>query len=129
MAPPLLLLGVRRSGTTLLRVMLDRNSTLAIPDESYFIPQLASRQRGRLDVDEFVDDLRRLPTIRDWEVPVEDVRVRIGWRGATLGDAIGAVYEVYAARRERPAGATRRRSTCSISGCSTACSRRRRTLT
>ena len=25
--------------------------------------------------------------------------MRIGWRGATLGDAIGAVYEVYAARR------------------------------
>ncbi len=85
---PFCFLGVRRSGTTLLRVMLDRNSALAIPDESYFIPQLASRHRGRLDVDEFVDDLRRLPTIRDWEVPVEDVRVRIGsaWRDARRRD-------------------------------------------
>src|SRR5262249_59875868 len=61
-APPLLILGVRRSGTTLLRVMLDRHSELAIPDESYFIPQLADRHRGTGDVDEFADDLRRLPT-------------------------------------------------------------------
>ena len=40
--PPLIVLGVRRSGTTLLRVMLDRNPALAVPDESYFVPQLAA---------------------------------------------------------------------------------------
>src|SRR5204863_4497108 len=62
--PPLLVLGVRRSGTTLLRVMLDRHSELAIPDESYFIPQLAGRHGSTIDVDAFVDDLRRLPTLR-----------------------------------------------------------------
>ncbi len=38
--PPVIVLGVRRSGTTLLRVMLDRSPALAIPDESYFVPQL-----------------------------------------------------------------------------------------
>ncbi len=98
MAPPLLVLGVRRSGTTLLRVMLDRNSELAIPDESYFIPQLAGRHRGRLDLAAFVDDLRRLPTLREWGVPVDDVRARLH-PGAGLGEAIAAVYEVYAARQ------------------------------
>ena len=75
--PPLLVLGVRRSGTTLLRVVLDRHSQLAIPDESYFVPQLADRQRGRIDVDAFVDDLRRLKTLRDWDVSVDDVRARL----------------------------------------------------
>ena len=39
--PPVFVLGVRRSGTTLLRVMLDHGPELAIPDESYFIPQIA----------------------------------------------------------------------------------------
>ena len=33
MAPPVIVLGVGRSGTTLLRVMLDRNSEIAIPYE------------------------------------------------------------------------------------------------
>jgi sulfotransferase family protein len=97
-APPLIVLGVRRSGTTLLRVVLDRHSQLAIPDESYFVPQLAGRHGDRIDVDPFVDDLRRLPTLRDWEVSVEGVRARLR-PGMTLGQAIAAVYEQYAADR------------------------------
>ena len=47
--PPVIVLGVRRSGTTLLRVMLDRNPALAIPDESYFVPQLARRHPTPVD--------------------------------------------------------------------------------
>ncbi len=95
------MLGVRRSGTTLLRVMLDRNSEVAVPDESYFVPQLAGRQRRRIDVAAFVDDLRRLHTLRDWDVPVEEVQLRLRPR-MPLGDAIAAVYETYAARSGKP---------------------------
>jgi LPS sulfotransferase NodH len=97
-SPPLLVLGVRRSGTTLLRVVLDRHAQLAIPDESYFVPQLAGRHRDAIDVDAFVDDLRRLSTLRDWDVSVEDVRARLR-PGMPLGQAIAAVYETYAADR------------------------------
>jgi hypothetical protein len=93
---PIFVLGVRRSGTTLLRVMLDRHSELAVPDESYFIPQLADRHRGALDVERFVDDLRRLPTLREWGVPLGEVRRRLE-PGMPLGGAIATVYEVYAA--------------------------------
>lgn len=96
--PPLLVLGVRRSGTTLLRVILDRSSRLAIPDESYFVPQIADRHRGRVDVDRFVDDLRRLPTLRDWEVDPAAVRARLR-PGCGAGEAVAAVYEVYASAR------------------------------
>lgn len=95
-APPLLVLGVRRSGTTLLRVMLDRNSAIAVPDESYFVPQLARRHRGRVDASAFLDDLRRLPTPREWGLRVEDVAARLR-AGMTTGEAIAAVYETYAA--------------------------------
>ena len=96
--PPVFVLGVRRSGTTLLRVMLDRHSQLAVPDESYFIPQLADRHRGPIDVGAFVDDLRRLPTLREWDVDVEAVRARLR-PGQPPGEAIAAVYETYAAAR------------------------------
>lgn len=97
-APPVLILGVRRSGTTLLRVVLDRNAELAVPDESYFVPQLAERHGSAIDPDDFVDDLRRLPTLREWDVPIEEVRPRLR-EGMPLGAAVAAVYETYAARR------------------------------
>ena len=96
----MIVLGVRRSGTTLLRVMLDRNSQLAVPDESYFLPQLAHRQGNHPDLDEFLDDLRRLPTLREWELSPDDVRERLR-PGMTLGEAVGAVYETYAAGRAK----------------------------
>jgi sulfotransferase family protein len=75
--------------------MLDRGPELAIPDESYFIPQIAQRHRGHIDVDAFVDDLRRLPALRDWGLPAELVRPRLR-PGATVADGIAAVYEAYA---------------------------------
>jgi hypothetical protein len=98
MAPPLFVLGVRRSGTTLLRVMLDRSPELAIPDESYFIPQIADRHRGRIDVEAFLDDLRRLPTLREWGVSLDAIARRLQ-PGATLSAGIAAVYEAYAEAR------------------------------
>jgi len=93
--PPLLILGVRRSGTTLLRVMLDRHSELAVPDESYFVPQLADRHLRHVDPDEFVDDLRRIDTLAEWKVPLDSVRARLSER-MPIGAAIGTVYAVYA---------------------------------
>lgn len=97
----LLVLGVRRSGTTLLRVMLDRHSALAIPDESYFVPQLAHRHRGTVDVPSFSDDLGRIARLRDWGLTAEDVVPRLR-DGMTSGEAIAAVFEAYADRQGKP---------------------------
>ena len=67
-----------------------------MPDESYFIPQLADRHPGRIEPHAFMDDLRRIPTLLEWGVDAEDVgrRLRSGMR---VGEAIAAVYESYAA--------------------------------
>jgi hypothetical protein len=100
-SPPTIVLGVRRAGTTLLRVMLDRNAALAIPDESYFVPQLATRHRGTVDVDEFLDDLRRLPTLAEWGLAADAVGARLR-PGMTTGEAIAAVFEAYAAEHGKP---------------------------
>ena len=72
MTAPLFVLGVSRSGTTLLRVILDRSPGIAIPDETFFIPQLAHRHPGTVDVASFLDDLRRLPRLAAWDVPADD---------------------------------------------------------
>jgi hypothetical protein len=93
-----IVLGVGRSGTTLLRVMLDRHSELAIPYETFFVPQLAHRHGRRPQLDEFVDDLGRLRTLYDWGITPEDVRPRLH-EGMTTREAIAAIFESYAERQ------------------------------
>src|SRR6059036_812569 len=101
MGPPVIVLGVGRSGTTLLRVMLDRNSELAIPYESFFVPQLAHRHGGRPTLDAFLDDLGRLRTLYDWGISPDDVRPRLR-KGMTTSEAIVAIFETYAERQGKP---------------------------
>jgi len=100
-SPPLVLLGVSRSGTTLLRVILDRSPGIAIPDESFFVPLLARRHGGTIDVEHFLDDVGRLPTVREWGVSVEDVASRVR-PGMPTGAAIAAIYEAYADAARKP---------------------------
>jgi hypothetical protein len=75
--------------------MLDRHSQLAVPDETYFVPQLADRHLRRIDADEFVDDVRR---VVEWGLPLDKVRGRLH-DGMPVGAAIGTVYAVYAEER------------------------------
>jgi hypothetical protein len=99
--PPLFVLGVSRSGTTMLRVILDRSPGIAIPDETFFVPQLAHRHRGAVDTTAFLDDVRRLPRLAAWDVPAEDFAARLR-PGMTTGEALDAVFSAYAARHGKP---------------------------
>jgi Sulfotransferase family len=100
-ASPLILLGVSRSGTTLLRVILDRSRGIAIPDESFFVPLLARRHRGRIDRGRFLDDLSRIPALAEWGLSPEEVASRVR-AGMAAGEAIAAVFETYAAKEGKP---------------------------
>ncbi len=101
MTPPLILLGVSRSGTTLLRVILDRSPGIAIPDESFFVPLLARRHGRTIKAERFLDDVARVPTIRDWGVSVADVAARVR-SGMSNGEAIAAIFEAYAEVAGKP---------------------------
>src|SRR5262249_48384695 len=101
MAPPLIVLGVGRSGTTLLRVMLDRDTTLAIPYEPFFGLPLAHRPGRRPRRDAFLDDVGRFPQLREWGIAPEDVRPRLR-EGMTTGEAIAAIFEVYGENHGKP---------------------------
>jgi LPS sulfotransferase NodH len=98
---PLILLGVSRSGTTLLRVILDRSPGIAIPDESFFVPLLARRHGRTIDAERFLDDVARIPTIGEWGLPVAEVAARIR-PGMPTGEAIAAIYAAYAERAGKP---------------------------
>ena len=98
MTSPVVVLGVSRSGTTLLKEMLDRNSQLAIPPESYFVPQLWDRHGAEVARARFVDDLRRLARIAEWGVDPDDVGRRLPER-APFHEAVQAIYRAYAHAR------------------------------
>jgi hypothetical protein len=100
-SPPLFVLGVSRSGTTLLRVILDRSPGLAIPDETFFIPQLASRHQSPVDPESFLDDLRRLPRLAAWEVSAADLAARLR-PGMSVSEALDATFSAYAAKHGKP---------------------------
>lgn len=100
------IVGCGRSGTTLIRAMLDSHPMLAVPPESHFIPSLARRRaaylRGGdiLDAERFVSDLRRHPRFRRWSLPPEDVLKALAESSPTnIADAIRIVFHLYAARQ------------------------------
>jgi hypothetical protein len=98
---PLFVLGVSRSGTTMLRVILDRSRGLAIPDETFFVPQLAHRHPGTVDPEAFLEDARRLPRLAAWGVPAEDLAARLR-PGMTTAEALDALFSAYAAKHGKP---------------------------
>jgi hypothetical protein len=114
---PILILGINRSGTTLLSMMLDAHSRIAIPHESHFFVSYYrdrasldfSGEAGRLDV------VRRIlaePFVRSWDRPVTADEVDLS-RCHDLAATIDQVYRVgfTPATLARISGATRLRGT------------------
>ena len=98
---PVVVLGVSRSGTTLLKQMLDRHPRLAIPTESYFLPQLWDRHGERPGREAFLADLDRLARLRDWGIGRAEVDERLP-ATPTFAEAIQAIYRAYADSRGKP---------------------------
>jgi len=95
---PVIVLGVSRSGTTLLKAMLDAHPELAIPSESYFVPQLWQRHGQTPDREAFLDDVGRITRIREWGISREDVARRLAER-PSFPEAVRAIYAAYADAR------------------------------
>ena len=103
-ASAVIVLGVSRSGTTLLRQMLNHHSELAIPGESYFIVPLWERYRRRQKTAALLADLGCVGRLRRWGIDLEKVHSSIP-DGAGFAEVIQAVYRNYAeSRRKRRFG-------------------------
>ena len=100
--------GCARSGTTLLRAMLDSHPALAIPPESYFVATFARRRHrfgpgGGFDREAFVEALCSDRWFRGWGVDDALVRTAIAReRPMDAAHAIRVVYGVYASSRGKP---------------------------
>jgi hypothetical protein len=100
--------GCGRSGTTLLRAMLDTHPELVVPFESRFIPGLLEREQefrvdDRLDVDRLVDVLKDDEHFEAWDLSESDVRARLRETAPTdVPHAVRAMFELCAERAGKP---------------------------
>lgn len=101
--PAPFIVGVARSGTTLLRLMLDAHPELSIPPESYFLLPFLRRPATELrsvDAAEFHRLVTGFHTWPDLGVGAEELEVALdAVRPFTLGAGARAVYRLYASKR------------------------------
>lgn len=98
MQPMPFIVGVSRSGTTLMRLMLDAHPELAIPPETHFIPQAARCN----STEAFLEVIKSHERFPDYQIDPEALRRRI-W-SLKAGDVSGALrvfYETYAERFDK----------------------------
>lgn len=95
MAAPFFIVGSARSGTTLLRVILNSHPEIAVPPESRFITELW-QGTDEEDVPSFLRRLAGHRQFQGWELPIEAVAAEIGERRSVrYPEAIAAAYRAY----------------------------------
>ncbi len=99
-APAPFIVGVARSGTTLLRLMLDAHPQFAIPAETGFIPQVAGLTGPPEELRRaFFDTVTAAPTWADLALPREEFREALeGVKPFTVADGVRCFYCCYARR-------------------------------
>jgi hypothetical protein len=93
---PFFIVGSARSGTTLLRLILNAHPDVAVPPESRFVVELFTGG-NEVDADAFLRRLGAHHRFHTWELPIEAVRDEIG--DATrlaYAAAVGAAFTAYA---------------------------------
>ncbi|MBV9992983.1 MAG: sulfotransferase [Alphaproteobacteria bacterium] len=95
MAPAPFIVGVGRSGTTLLRLMLDAHPALAIPGETLFLQDLIKRGAAP---DSFVDIVTASETWPNMAMRREALERAVAG-AASLSEAIRAFYRLYTEHR------------------------------
>ncbi len=102
---PIFIVGTPRSGTTLLRLIIDSHLDVAITPESSFLfrkiglwsslyPDLSNKQ----SIQHFINDLRRLPQVKNWlpEQCTADELVKYFPDMDSLAETLNAIYSYYA---------------------------------
>jgi Sulfotransferase family len=107
-ADPFFIVGNDRSGTTMLRLILDRGSDVAIPPESMYLTDFASEfdEGGPADhaaAQHLMDQVWGHPKVRLWELPGGSPQVPADLRGPdAYRFVVEAPFKAYAARHGKP---------------------------
>jgi hypothetical protein len=95
-APPFFIVGSARSGTTLLRVILNAHPRVTVPPESRFIVELW-RDSSDVEVARFLAALQEHRQFQSWNLSIDAVKAELGDRVTVpYATAIECVYDAYA---------------------------------
>jgi hypothetical protein len=99
-APPFFIVGNDRSGTTMLRMILDGGPDVAIPPESMFLTDVTL---PAADWQALMDEVWEHPKVRRWELPGPPPRVPDGLDDAEAARfVLGAPFVAYARKHGKP---------------------------
>ena len=102
--PAPFVVGVNRSGTTLLRMMLDAHPELTIPPETHFVPELIAAAESKDPAPEAL--LATITGQREWgDFGLDEDELLERFRAIeplNAGDALRAFYSAYAERAGKP---------------------------
>ncbi len=102
------LVGAPRSGTTLLRMMLDANSQLAIPPETGFLTGIREQAGHPCTVERVVEWMTSYPAGQapvwpDFQISRDALEAALrGLPALTLAEAVRGFYRLYAAGQNKP---------------------------
>jgi hypothetical protein len=105
---PFFVLGAARSGTTMLRLMLNRHSRLAIPFESHFLRRIFSelpidRPLGAREAERMAEIVAGEKNFPTWHLDAADVRQELIRRApAPLAALVDALFRMEIARTGKP---------------------------
>jgi hypothetical protein len=107
--PAPFVVGAPRSGTTMLRLMLDAHPELAIPPETYFITKAqktwraAKRKPGENQVEALIESVTGHKRWPDFHLDPDDFATRVRERNPrVLGEGVRVFYEMYAEKIDKP---------------------------
>lgn len=102
-APAPFVVGVNRSGTTLLRMMLDAHPELTIPPETHFIPEVIRRANHENTRRRLIRSITKHPRWGDFGLDEDEFRARAKQvRPLTAANAIRCFYDLYAEKQGKP---------------------------
>ena len=101
--PAPFVVGLTRSGTTLLRMMLDAHPELTVPPETHFVPDLIKAAREEAGAEGMLAAITENRTWGDFSIAESDMRSRL--ERVAPGDggaAVRAFFRAYAERQGKP---------------------------
>jgi hypothetical protein len=101
--PAPFVVGVGRSGTTLLRLMLDAHPQLTIPPETHFVPAVIERCREGGDAEAVLDAMTSTRQWGDHGIDPAEMLARLrSLERLDAGTALRAFYAIHAERQGKP---------------------------
>ena len=98
--PPFFIVGAPRSGTTMLRLMLNAHPEVCVPGESHFVLEIPESLHQSFDVDAAWNALRDHRRYREWELDDHAVRAAIDAAPQDWHGFFEAVYTTCAVQND-----------------------------